>query len=261
MATAATENIRRTVSPIVLVPDRRELLSDLPRMLSTADWQHAQGQPDEKRRRHFLIGRIAARFAIGRLLGSLDPLFGIEVGRGTNGEPRVLLNGRPGLASVSISHSGLLAAACAWQDQWASGLSVGVDVEMLRMSDVATSPYAFSSRERELLSDISPDASRVGIVAWSAKEAAWKALCPTSDCGPECIEIRHLDLSGWVDMEIRHALLRRLRGRQLLTRFTFVQAGDREYVLSFAKVQSFRAQAGNAATGDKFAWSKSHEPN
>jgi 4'-phosphopantetheinyl transferase EntD len=139
-----------------------------------------------RRRRHFAMGRLAAHAAIGTLGARPADVW---IGADAVGAPAVA-GGGPGLG-IGIAHSGMLAIACAW----ATGTRrrrVGVDVERVRPTDVAGSAYAFSPRERRLLRASGIDPSRAGLLAWVAKEAAWKAIRFSADVGPGAVEIRQL---------------------------------------------------------------------
>jgi phosphopantetheinyl transferase len=137
-----------------------------------------------RRRRHYALGRLAVAAALRRLLGHEA-----AVEAGPFGAPRVAAEGGDPVG-VSIAHSARLAAACAWTCPAASGVVVGVDLERLRPSDVASSEYAFSRRERRLLRAAGGDPEAAGLAAWVAKESAWKALCLPPRAGPEAVELR-----------------------------------------------------------------------
>ncbi len=218
---------------MILVPDRAAVVNPIAAILSDAESAECATLPDERRRRHYRFGRMAARAAIARLAGPRIKPSAIQVLAGENGEPRVDAGGHDGGLSVSISHSGGLAAACAWHASRAARLSVGIDVERLRPTCVADSPYAFSRRERLLLRRGDGDASRAGITAWSVKEAAWKALCPDPGLGPETVEIREL-ARGWAIVEPRGELERRPDASAIHVRFRYVHLPDGVYVVSRA---------------------------
>jgi phosphopantetheinyl transferase len=230
-----TGSISRDVSPVIVVPDSGETVEEYRVGLSDAEWRQVETLHDEKRQRHFKFGRIAARLAIVQVLGPDTQHSEIKVLSAKNGAPLVLVNGQAEIVSVSLSHSGRVAAACAWRIKQPAGFSVGVDVERLRSSDVATSPYAFSRRERAMLSHLPIDQSHAGIVAWSVKEAMWKALRPSPSCGPESIEIRALDLNnGCADVQVKYGLVRRLGSARIRARFFIIAGPNQKYVLSCA---------------------------
>jgi phosphopantetheinyl transferase len=257
-----TGSIWKDVSPIVVVRDSGQAVDEISVGLSDAEWHRLEEFRDEKRQRHFVIGRLAARLAIRRVLGPDSQKVTIEVRTAKNGAPRVLLNGRPGMISVSLSHSGRVAAACAWRTKPHNRISLGVDVERLRPSDVYSSPYAFSRRERTLLSRLPIEKSLAGITAWSVKEATWKAVAADLNCGPESIEIRSLDLNhGFADVQVSRALVQRLGRARIRAQLFFVHGPDRRYVISCAvTVQSnVPAVEIDAATAFRPVWARRQE--
>ena len=119
------------------------------------------------RRRDWLAGRMAARRAVVGWLGGDDH----EIGYDEAGRP-VLVNGSAGLAFLSISHKdGIGAAAVADRP-------IGIDLERLAsVRDPALfAETAFSAEEGALLADLGWADTDMIAVAWSAKEAAAKAL-------------------------------------------------------------------------------------
>lgn len=257
------------VSSVVIVRDLGAPIHEYRADLSDTEWCQVETFTEEKRQRHFIIGRLAARYAIRHVLGSeshesgnlserrirnpfsgepveepcensrengfLRALPSIEIILETNGAPQVFVDGRPEIVSVSLSHSSRLAAACAWRTIQFVGFSIGVDIERLRASDAATSPYAFSKRERTMLSNLSSEKRDMGIVAWSVKEAVWKAFRPDASCGPDSIEIQNFDWNGGcADVQVRYGLVPKLGKASIQTRFSFIEGPDGEYVSSTA---------------------------
>lgn len=235
MARTGTSNVNGDILPLVVVPDGEEPLEEYLASVSEADRRHSATLPGEKRQRHFLLGRIAARLAIQQVLGTQAQSYDVQVHLGQNGEPLVFLNGQPEIVAVSLSHSSQMVVACAWFAKRRDRFSIGVDIERLRPNEAASSPYAFSRRERGMLAHLSKDMSRVGIAAWSVKEAVWKALRPAPSCGPESIEIRSLNLqTGCASVEVKYELVRQLGNAQIRARLFFVEGTDGSYALSSA---------------------------
>jgi phosphopantetheinyl transferase len=131
-------------------------------------------------RRHWLMGRIAAKDAVRRWLWArgAGPLFPAEVAIAANEHGRPLVNApRPWKVCVSIAHSGDLAVAIAGEK------AVGIDVEIIEPRNPGLEMVALSARERALLdravSGVGGDPERARSEAftrfWAAKEAVSKA--------------------------------------------------------------------------------------
>jgi phosphopantetheinyl transferase len=130
-------------------------------------------------RRHWLMGRIAAKDAVRRWLWArgAGPLFPVEVTIETDGhgQPSVNVSG-PSKICVSIAHSGDLALAIADEQ------AVGIDVEIVEPRNPALETVALSAQERALLdrivgsgSDFERARSEAFTRFWAAKEAVSKA--------------------------------------------------------------------------------------
>jgi 4'-phosphopantetheinyl transferase EntD len=216
---------------VALVPDRGEPLGRLVDRLEPRERRLALTITPETRRRHFALGRQAARSAITRLLGA-RPNAGIPVAvlRGAFGEPVVQ---RPaGTAiSVSVSHSGLMAVACAWRPRDV-GLSLGVDLERVRPTGVGRSTWAFDARERR---EMEGDERELrALQGWAAKEAAWKASHLEPGRGPEALEILHLDPGHGVVLRVREESVHGGRSHASLVWLRTVEGPDALYLLALA---------------------------
>jgi len=218
----------------VLVPDLLQPLELLLAELTAAEREQApaasrQGRPTERRCRQFVLGRCAAHAAVRRALAGQAQPSCIEVLTGQEGQPVVWVDGVAGAACVSITHSGRLALACAWTGT-PEGRRAGVDLERLRPVDVAQSRYAFSRRERALLARAPEGPRLAGLAAWTAKEAAWKALWPAQGADPAEVEVWALNLAGG------QAVVRAPRGGSRLGVRVGMTAGpEGEYVFSVAR--------------------------
>ena len=222
---------------VAVVPDPGEPLEALAHVLTAAEREQARALPTERRRRHFVIGRLAARKAIRPILGGSGALPALEISSPPGCAPRVIMDGPGGRVRVSISHSSRLAAACAWFAQEEGPLLAGIDVEHTRPNEVAESSYAFSPRERRLLSEAQEGPEIAGLAAWTAKEAVWKALLAGQDIGPEAIEIRVQNLAqGRTLVRVKGALSDRIRDPQLWVRTRQIGGPDGKYVMSIAKI-------------------------
>jgi 4'-phosphopantetheinyl transferase EntD len=179
-----------------------------------------------KKRRQFVLGRRAAHAALERLGEKLPP-GGWDVQNDSNGAPLACADGQEWL--VSLSHSGRVAFAVAWLPK-ARRISWGVDVERVRPSEVSLSEWAFSKRERGMLAR-ETDFPLAGLVAWSLKEAAWKALRPARSCGPETVF-----LENWAWAQRRATL--RASQREIAAWWRVVDGPDGAYVWAIGRVQN-----------------------
>ncbi|GEM_PF-2438305 len=125
----------------------------------------------EKRRREWLGGRLAAKCAVSRLLGSEKPAWpAIGIGAAEDGRP--LVRTQPGL-HLSISHSGPLAGALA------ATTACGFDLQELTGRLLALRSRFLSRPEEALLArELLPRAGTIGALTllWSAKEAIRKLM-------------------------------------------------------------------------------------
>ena len=130
-------------------------------------------------RRHWLMGRIAAKDAVRRWLWARGggPLFPVEVTieNDGHGRPTVSVPGRF-KGCISISHSGDLAVAIAHDE------AVGIDIEVVEGRNPGLERVALSAQERALLDRIvgsgsDPEHARPEAFTrfWAAKEAVSKA--------------------------------------------------------------------------------------
>jgi acyl transferase domain-containing protein/phosphopantetheinyl transferase len=150
------------------------------RYLGAAERDELERQPP-RGRRHWLLGRIAAKDAVRSRLWAdgHGPVFPAEirVANAATGAPYAV--GQHGLElpelHLSIAHSGELAVAMV-----RSSAGVGIDIEEIREHPESTMDVALTAAERALLDDL---AGRTGLDAttwftrfWTAKEAAAKSV-------------------------------------------------------------------------------------
>jgi malonyl CoA-acyl carrier protein transacylase/phosphopantetheinyl transferase len=131
-------------------------------------------------RRHFLMGRIAAKDAVRRWLWArgAGPLFPVEVTIAPDEHGRPIVN-VPGhlKVCVSIAHSGDFAVAIAHEK------AIGIDVEIVEPRNPGLEMIALSAPERALLDRVASRVAGDPIHArseaftrfWAAKEAVSKA--------------------------------------------------------------------------------------
>jgi 4'-phosphopantetheinyl transferase EntD len=227
---------------VTLSADSGEPASALLARLSPAEQDLLARLPTERQRRQSALARVAGKRAIRQALGSPPRDFKVEILQASNGEPIASVDGDTAIVSISLAHSGHLAAAFAWMGNPASGYCAGIDLERVRPTQIAASSYAFSGRERRLIAEGMHGRDWSALAAWTAKEAAWKALRPEVDCGPDTIEIQRLNLRrGYALLKPRGKLLQRFGQVEIRTRLINVIGPDGDYVLSFAELAARRA--------------------
>jgi phosphopantetheinyl transferase len=209
--------------------------------LTPAERRYSEQLATERQRRHLVLGRLAARTAIRQLIGFRSRTPFIEIQSESEHAPRVFVDGNTNRIAVSISHSSQLAAACAWPCDDHRLLFAGVDLEHIRPNDVAESTYAFSRQERRLLASLPEGPEILGLAAWTAKEAVWKALLAPQYVGPDALEIQTLSLSEQCAVvQVRGQLAERLCGARLQVQTKVLEGPDGKYVMSLAQVGKSR---------------------
>jgi 4'-phosphopantetheinyl transferase EntD len=222
---------------VVIVADLAQPLDVLLQGLAPAEQQQAEAHPIQRRRRHYVLGRLAAHRAVARVLGAGARHVSVEVLTELTGAPLVWIDQVAGHVSVSLAHAGRLAVACAWRNLPDVSYSAGVDLEQVRNTEVAQSRYAFSRRERMLLAHAPAGQVLAGLAAWTVKEAAWKALQPNLRAGPEMIPISALSLAqGRAKVAVPKNLLARFTAPLVRTRVGYVVGPDGPYFLALAQV-------------------------
>jgi len=166
------------------------LLSDLPPLpavppptwLGPAERQRAELLRAEKRRGDWLLGRLAAKRLVARILAEVVrmdlALDAFDIVADHLGAPVVrLADGGRLPVGVSISHSDGTAFCAAWADS-GSGLSVGADLEKIAPRSAAFVLDFFRPAEIEAWEALPAGPSRDAFATaiWSAKEAVLKAL-------------------------------------------------------------------------------------
>jgi 4'-phosphopantetheinyl transferase EntD len=221
---------------LAIVPDPPHPIDTVLARLSLAERTEAQRRTGTAWR-HFVLGRLAGHAAIRRVLGAGDAT--VEVIAGPAGEPRARIDGARHPVSVSIAHVSRMAVACAWRT--APDYAAGVDLERVRPTRIAESDYAFSARERQILSSLPQSAGMAGLAGWASKEAAWKALWPSQPPSPAALEIRALSLAAGravVTVGGRYSNLG--EDTAIRTRLVVVEGPDGAYVLTMAEVGARR---------------------
>ncbi|NTU64773.1 MAG: 4'-phosphopantetheinyl transferase superfamily protein, partial [Chloroflexi bacterium] len=167
-----------------------------------------------KRRRDWLLGRIAAKDAVRLLLKEQWGLMlcpaDIEITSAASGRPEMKGNWLPLVEQppiVSIAHSGDVAIALVSADKNVHG--VGIDLEPIDRVGADIERVAFTPHEQQLLSSV--DRSEWATRLWCAKEAAGKAVGCGLIGGPRELEIQEVDCgSGVVVVKLLGELARDL---------------------------------------------------
>ncbi len=124
------------------------------------------------KKQDFLLGRLAAKRALGALLPEPD-LRRIEIRAGEQGQPLVQ-HPRAGSAEVTVSHSHGLAVALAFPAEF----PMGVDLETVSAVSAGTiiGELQASVPEQAWLAAAAVDDATACCVLWTAREALGKAL-------------------------------------------------------------------------------------
>jgi 4'-phosphopantetheinyl transferase EntD len=143
-------------------------LDDNPRGLHPDEAAHARALPPA-RRATWVAGRVALRRALADLAlapATLGPILATA-----RGAPRL-----PAGVVGSISHKATIAVALAAR---ADGSTVGIDVELARAPRGDIGRHVLTAAEQQRLEALdADDKARELLVAFSAKEAIYKALDP-----------------------------------------------------------------------------------
>jgi phosphopantetheinyl transferase len=190
-------------------------------------WFHLPAQA--KRRREWLLGRLAAKDAIRLLLKEQHGLelcpSTIEIAADEYGRPIVwgeLVESLGCRLSISIAHSGGGAVAIAGDCDDHNG--VGIDIERVGQSPDGLERITLSIKERALLSTVPPSKRDEWFLRlWCAKEAVAKAVGRGMLGGPLGLVVQNLEEDvGRVDVTLAGALARQLPlyAHTLLTAYT-----------------------------------------
>jgi len=196
-----------TLRPIL---EQAEVPTGLDRWLTRDELRLFSGFALPKRRLEWLGGRISAKVSLHNLLGSHAPGLGgnrLEILPDRSGRPQLtaLEMCLPEKISLSISHSGGLAAALACLDR-----PCGLDIQLLSPALEGIKERFSTSAERRLLQSCPRLSNYTKIeqlaLLWSAKEAFRKALPLTP-------------LPGFHEMELTAAPLPEAGAFQLIAGF------------------------------------------
>ena len=140
--------------------------------LSAGETEQAAGFQFAAKQQGFLLGRLAAKRALGALLGEPE-LRQIEIRAGIYGQPLVH-HPRAASAQVTVSHSHGLAIALAFPAEY----PMGIDLETVSAVSAATIIGELEASPPELtwLATGGVDDATACCVLWTAREALGKAL-------------------------------------------------------------------------------------
>jgi len=140
--------------------------------LSAGETEQAAGFQFAAKKQGFLLGRLAAKRALGAQLEEPD-LRRIEIASGIYGQPLVR-HARAGSAEVTVGHSHGLAVALAYPAEY----PMGIDLETVAAVSAATiiSELEASPPELTWLATGGVDDATACCVLWTAREALGKAL-------------------------------------------------------------------------------------
>lgn len=140
--------------------------------LSASEKEQLAGYRFAAKREGFLLGRLAAKRALGALLSEPE-LHRIEIRSGVHGQPLVH-HPRAGSAEVTVSHSHGLAVALAFPGEH----PMGIDLETVSAVSAGTiiAELEASAPEQAWLAEARVDDATACCVLWTAREALGKAL-------------------------------------------------------------------------------------
>jgi 4'-phosphopantetheinyl transferase len=164
--------------------------------LSPPERARAAGMKVEARRRDFLLGRLAARRALGAWLGVAAPGPELEVRAAPDGAPEVVMAGAP---AISISHrAGHALCAVA-----RPGLALGADLELVEPRSAEFVDQFFTLGEQALVRGAGEAAALWANLIWSAKESAAKALREGLRLDTRALEVRpEAARAGWSPVRV-----------------------------------------------------------
>ena len=162
------------------------------------DSEHAQASAFQfpRRRKAFLLGRLAAKLALAPFLSETDRTK-IRLTRGVFGQPLVeypLLHH----AEITLSHTESFAVALAFP----RAHPMGIDLETIDPGRAETikSELKFSPAEKQWLHSSAVEPSSAYVMLWTIREALGKALRTGLTCPPELLaagSLTHLAPACW----------------------------------------------------------------
>ncbi|HVU24781.1 MAG TPA: 4'-phosphopantetheinyl transferase superfamily protein [Opitutus sp.] len=171
----------------------------------------------DRRRMSYLLGRVAAKTALGACVGrGFDPTQCL-VAPGVFSQPMVRYSAAPGL-DISISHSDRVACALAFPGEH----PMAVDLEEVDAARTKVMLTQIRPAEDELARARCPSVDVAATVLWTAKEALSKALRCGMTCPYELLEVAAVEarddvLTGTFRNFGQYKFEARVRGSSVLT--------------------------------------------
>ena len=164
-------NLQLAATLVVALGDNAWSLMDLTgEIFGKAEAVYLSTLQFERRRKSYVLGRYAAKMALGNVLAESD-LRTIEIERGVFEQP-VVRYPRDDQWDVTISHTEFLAAALTFR----RGHPMGIDIERIDPASAETALSQLSEREVSWVEGQSAKRLETTFALWSAKEALSKAL-------------------------------------------------------------------------------------
>ena len=161
-------------------------------ILSASELAHFGGLRFPLKQQGFLLGRLAAKRALGAFLGEPD-MRRIDIRAGVFGQPLVrhpLADG----AEVSVSHSHGFAVALAYPVE----LPMGVDLEIVSVAASGTilGELQLSAAERTWLATSGVGETTACGILWTAREALGKSMKIGLNCPLGTLALERLESAG-----------------------------------------------------------------
>jgi 4'-phosphopantetheinyl transferase len=160
-----------------------------------------------RRRADWRMGRWTAKQAVAACLNlacSPPALARIEIVPAPSGAPEVLLDNKPSVATISLSHRNHRAICFVGRPD----MELGCDLELIEpRTDAFLSDY-FTAEEQALIAgQPAPDRPQILALLWSAKESALKALHSGLRLDTRSVAVHPVDpslkLTGWRPLQVR----------------------------------------------------------
>ncbi len=196
---SSSDVVLRTISDVFLPADEGTLSWCADYVLAPVEIQHYDSLTALARKREWLLGRIAAKESVRQLANRLfsTGLCSADVVIFTNddGKPfvgNIVVNGNHWQPCISISHKDGIAIALAVSPD--SAQAVGIDLETISPREQGFESLVLTEQERSRFNNkLTTERDIFLAEAWSAKEAAGKALGTGLAANPQNFEITDFD--------------------------------------------------------------------
>lgn len=155
----------------------------------------------DKRKNHYVWGRLCAKCSLTQCANRMAPLDHICITNGAFGQPVVLHNPDSPAMGVSIAHSHHIVAAVAF----AQSHPMAVDVEVVDPMHTHTLWSQLTPHERQLLQTTNQPNAVGCTLLWSAWESLAKGLQAGVSTTHEPYEVQQLQVrDGLIEISFRH---------------------------------------------------------